>query len=180
MGSLPGVRSGSITLAAVALALAVPLIAGCGEKQEPATTGPVLTETTTGGSTSATTTATTSTTTEDGGSGIDSRPPQAQARQAIVAFLAGPNPEVVCGRFLTPKFIRRAYGDLKGCISGRNKASLATTQQILSLKINGARGTAQVRPKGGVYDGQKLEIGLLGSPDGWRIDTVSSNVRVGP
>lgn len=180
MGSLPTVRFRSSIQAGLALALAALLITGCGEKEEPATTGPVVTQSTTGGETSSTTTGTTSAVTETGGNGSDGRSPQVQARQAIAAFLAGPNPEVVCNRFLTPKFIRKAYGDLKGCTSGRNKASLASTQQILSLKINGAKGTAQVRPKGGVYDGQKLKIGLLGSPNGWRIDTVSSKVRVGP
>ena len=150
--------------AAAAAALALSILAGCGEKDEPETTGPVVTAET---STSSTTTGTTTSTQKE--------TPQTAA-DAVDAFLVSADAELVCDEVITPKFLRASYGDRAGCIAARKPATLATAAGI--APSNGAVITAQ--PKGGIYDGEKLTFTTVPAAGGFAIDSVKSNAPVGP
>ena len=145
-------------LALLVLALAV---GGCGEKSEPPTTGKVITQ---------------RTTTEDGAADL------AAAQAAADAFLASPNAAAICDKGITPKLLKRAYGDRKGCLKARKPAALAKDVRITAAKL-GPGGTATVvaTAKGGVYGkGEKLTMTVVDDGGRWRVDAVKSNAKVGP
>jgi hypothetical protein len=140
------------------------LVAGCGEKEEPATTGAVVTTQSTTGST----------TTGPGDQGLE---PRALAS----LFLTGkPQGSIdLCAEGLTPAFLREAYGGRPGCLASRKPAALATTVSYVSAAGNDTRAIITAEPKGGTYDGDKLVITIV--KDGtWQIDDLRSNAPVGP
>jgi len=170
-GSLPPVKLRSIvSLLAVFL---VAVLAGCGEKSEPETTGPLVTT----GSTTPQKQPEPTTTTTTGGGGGES--PDALARRAIERFLTAGDP-VVCEQLLTARLVRMAYGDLKGCEAAQRPASAAKSVRISALTVRGAKATATAIPRGGASNGEKLRIGLVGQGDAWLIDSLRSNAPVGP
>ena len=157
------------------LALPAPLV-GCGEKSEPETTGPVVPiETTSTGPKTQKTTATTTTTTGGGSAGS----PEAEARKAIETFLTAGDP-VVCEQYATARFVRSAYGDLKGCEAAQRPGSAASAVRITSLSVQGGSATATATPQGGTNGGEKLTIELVGQGGSWMIDSLRSNAPVGP
>jgi len=154
-------------LAAVSTLALAGAATGCGEKEEPATTGAQVT--TQGTSTAATTTTTTPQTTP----GLD-------APQVVTLFLTSPDAQRVCDDLLTPAFLRKAYGDRAGCLAGRKPSSLSNPNPKLEVTPGPAETVVIAQPKGGVYDGQRLKITLIKDGTGERIDAVTSNVPVGP
>lgn len=181
MGSLtpmnPSPRSPRRPWRVAALATAATslvLLAGCGEKGEPATTGPVVTETTT------TTSPNTTTSTTPGGN-KGTKPAPQRVKASVKAFLISSNAAAVCDRTLTARFLRRAYGDRKGCIAARKPPTLADSAQVTDVSVFGAsKSTAKAKAKGGIYAGQRLDVTLILMGATWRIDQVGSNVKVGP
>ena len=157
----------ALTLLALAAAL---LLAGCGEKDEPETTGPVVTAET--DSTSSTTTGTTTSTTTT--SQQDS--PSQTAAAAVEAFLVSSDAELVCDVVITPRFLRASYGDRAGCIAARKPATLAASAGIAP----GGNAVITAEPNGGIYDGEKLTFTTVPVAGGFAIDSVKSNAPVGP
>jgi predicted small lipoprotein YifL len=158
---------------AVFAAAAVFALAGCGEKQEPPTTGPVVPETTT------TPTSTGQATT--GGGGGKPATDEELIRTTIQDFLTVPNDPSVCDELITPGFLRAAYGNRQGCIAARRPAALADQVAILARKP-GPKGSTivTVKPQGGVFDAQTLKVTLVKMGGEWRIDKITSNVKIGP
>jgi hypothetical protein len=154
----------TIALAVVALALAA---AGCGEKDEPPTTGPIVTQTTTGATT----------TTTAGGGKTD----EELIRSTIVGFLSKPNDPSVCDRLITPAFLKDVYGNRQGCVAARKPRALADGVTILARKPGPGRSTiVTVKPQGGVFRGQTLKVTLVKSGGVWKIAKITSNAKVGP
>ena len=161
--------------AAAAAALALSILAGCGEKDEPATTGPVVTTDTTS-TTPAITSTTTPTPVPDEGGKLGT-----SAVGAVHAFLSAPDAEAVCDEVLTEEFLRKAYGDRAGCIAARNPASLADPGAKVEVGPPSNAGTrVDTEPVGGIYDGQKLQITVIQEGKAFLISEVQSNVPVGP
>lgn len=167
MGSLSRMTRISMFLAA---AVCLVLLAGCGEKEEPATTGPVVQQTTTGSTGGTTTTAQQPVKTE-----------QQLVSEAATNFLALPGADI-CDMGLTPTFLRSAYGDRAGCVAARKPASLATTTQISDVRLSGNSATLTATAKGGTYgNGQKLQMTVVRDTAGrWQVDEVKSDAPVGP
>jgi len=165
------VNRGAIT-AALAAALAVPLLAGCGEKEEPPTTGPVVAQTTTGP-------ATTQTTTNGGNRGPVTDEEQAVA--TVKLFLTQPHDPSVCDELITPAFLKKAYGNRQGCAAARKPGALADRVTILARRP-GPRDAivVTVKPRGGVLAGQTLKVTVVPVGNAWKIDKVTSDVMVGP
>ena len=155
-----------ITAVLTCLALAV-IAFGCGEKEEPATTGAVVTETTTS------TTSTTSTTTGD-----PSMPP----KDLVSYFLTGgPSGQFdVCSEGFTAKFLKQAYGGRRGCVASRKPNALAKRVEIVSATERSDRSTVVAKATGGVYGGDKLTFDLVKQGNQWLIDVLKSNAPVGP
>jgi hypothetical protein len=159
-----------ITIALTAAAL-VPLAAGCGEKEEPPTTGPVVAQTTTGQTTTG------SQTTSDGKGATD----EELIRSTITDFLTLPNDPSVCDELVTPAFLKKSYGDRQGCVAARKPGALADQVTILARKPGSGGATiVTVKPQGGVSGGQTLKVTVVKSGGGWRIAKITSNAKVGP
>jgi hypothetical protein len=166
--SLSGVklRSAAAALAAMlALALAA---AGCGEKEEPPTTGPVVAQTTTGKGT-----------TQNGGNQGQPATDEEQVKTTVATYLTKAKAPDVCTKLVTPQFVKRSYGNVKGCEAARKPSAMAKAVTI--TPINGATGTmVTAKPKGGVFGGETLEVTLINLDGQWTIDRISSNAKVGP
>jgi hypothetical protein len=171
MGSLRGVKRPIAATLATLAALAI--LAGCGEKDEPATTGPVVT--------AETSTASTGTTTSQTTTAQDDPRPATSAAAAAQAFLSSPDAELVCDEVLTPEFLRKAYGDRQGCIAARKPATLARPGGKLEVGPASNVGTrVDAVPNGGVYDGDELQITVIREGGAYRVAEVESNAPVGP
>ena len=157
------------TRALTAATLAAVTIAGCGEKDEPETTGPVVpVETTMPETTSAdTTTATTE---------------EVPYQEVAAYFLTGVSPRDIdfCGSHVTERFLRQAYGSMQGCEASRNPQGLARESGLTVIPAQAATATVEAQPVGGVYDGDTLRITLVREGGTWLIDSVESNAPVGP
>lgn len=161
LGGVIGRRAPAPAAPAVLLVVLGLIVIGCGEKSEPPTTGKVITQ---------------STTAQDGAADL------AAAQAAADAFLASPNAAAVCDKGITPKLLKRAYGDRKGCLKARKPAALAKDVRITAAKL-GPDGTATVvaSAAGGVYGkGEKLTMTVVRDGGRWRVDVVKSNAKVGP
>lgn len=166
------------SILAAVLAAAALLLAGCGEKDEPETAGPVVPQSATGTDAGSTTAEEATTTEQDGDQGQASA--ETLIRASIVEFLAGSDPALVCGEILTESFLRKAYGDRQGCLEGRRPGSLAASQQIGDVRVMDSTASAVARAEGGVYDGQRLAVELVAADESWQIDSIDANVPVGP
>lgn len=151
----------------LAAALAVPLVAGCGEKQEPATTGPVVAQTTTGG-----------TTTPNGGGGQQATDEE-RIMATVSAYLVRAKAPGACTKLVTPQFVKRSYGNIKSCEAARKPSAMAKAVAFGPVDI-GKGATVAAKPKGGVFDGERLEVTLINLDGQWAIDEISSNAKVGP
>jgi hypothetical protein len=171
MVSLSSVRPRSTKSLLIAvtgsIALAAPLlVAGCGEKSEPPTSGPVVTQTT--GSTATTTDATTGSTAATDDKEIEA---------TVVSFLTVPNDPKVCHDLITPAFLKRSYGNTAGCVASRKPSAMA---KDVAVKPAYPAGVVAARPKGGVFDGQTLKVTTINIDGKWTIDKITSNTPVGP
>ena len=144
------------------------LVAGCGEKSEPPTSGPVVTETTTG-STATTTTGTTTQPVSD----------QKQIAATVTDFLTKPDDPSVCEDLITPEFLKRSYGSKQGCVAARKPSALAKSVTIKPAQ-GGTATVVTAKPKGGVFGGQTLKITVINLDGQWTIDKITSNAKVGP
>jgi hypothetical protein len=158
------------TLATIAVVLAAPVLAGCGEKEEPATTGPVVAQTTTAG-----------TTTPNGGGSGGGQPAtdEEKVTATVAAYLMKAEAPGACTKLVTPQFVKRSYGNEKGCEAARKPSAMAKAVAFGPVDF-GMDATVTAKPKGGVFDGEKLEVTLINLDGQWTIDKISSNAKVGP
>ena len=156
--------------AAAAVLVAIPAlaVAGCGEKDEPPTTGPVVAQTTTGPAM----------TTNPGNQGQQATDEEL-IKATVTDFLTKVDAPGACTKLVTPQFVKRSYGNVKGCEATRKPAAMAKAVTI--TPINGDTGTmVTAKPKGGVFGGETLEVTLINLDGQWTIDRISSNAKVGP
>jgi hypothetical protein len=177
-----GPRAIAAVVAALAATLLAAAIAGCGGGGSESSTS-TSAATTTQASTQARTTSTGSITTRgtngSGGAGHGQTPQQAVNG---VLIKVGPDNCVAGGGSsnVTEHYIHAAYGDTGGCIRAQNKGAAAKSLDSYSQKITGNTGTVEVRPVGGIYDGEKITVLLVKEDGGWKVDALKSNAPVGP
>jgi hypothetical protein len=170
----------------VAALVAVGLTAGCGDSDDPPppTTVSVTVPATTAATSATTTTPETTLPAEpDGGDGSTPEPGSGEgAANAVIAAAAvlttEGTTEQACGSYVTENFIATAYGGEANCIAARQGEALARSITV--------RGSAElsthivVVPKGGPYDGAKVEVDLVESGGGFRVDALDAHVAAGP
>ena len=99
----------------------------------------------------------------------------------LEAVLAGSDPVRACGDSVTERFLRRSYGDAAGCEAAQKAAKPANQAGVSEIVIQpDSVAQARARPKGGIYDGQELRAELVLDGDAWKLDSLRSNVPVGP
>ena len=106
---------------------------------------------------------------------------EAEIVKTLESVLAGSNPAVACGDSVTERFLRRSYGDAAGCEAAQGSAKPASDAGVKEIVIHpDSVAQAFAQPKGGIYDGQKLRAELVLDEDVWKLDSLRSNVPVGP
>ena len=158
-GSLPAMSGRVLRLIFVAAAFALALVVlGCGEKSEPATTGPVV--------------QTTSTTIEPGTGDKD------LVEAAATAFLVSPGP-LVCDEGITPKLLNSEYKYRAGCIKARKPDEVATNAAFGGINVGNGTATAAAKATGGTYGkGERVTMTLVRSGQGaWLVDTVKPSQK---
>jgi hypothetical protein len=77
--------------------------------------------------------------------------------------------------------VRRSYGDADGCEAAQKAAKPAHDVGVTEVVINPESvAQARARPKGGIYHGQELRAELVLDEEIWKLDSLRSNVPVGP
>ncbi len=152
----PTRASPALALAAGALLLTA---AGCGEKGEPETTGPVVPQSTSPIDGSTTTTST-----------VPERTDEEQASAAARAFLTSADATSVCDDLITPELLKQAYGDREGCLAARKPQTLAKSATIGSVQVRGATATVTARAQGGQYgNGEVVKLTVVRDGTTWRV-----------
>jgi hypothetical protein len=105
----------------------------------------------------------------------------AEITQTLQAVLAGSDPRAACGERVTDRFLRRSYGDAAGCEAALKGAAPAKDAGVTQVVVHpDSVAQALARPAGGIYDGQKLRAELVLDDGTWKLDSLRSNVPVGP
>jgi hypothetical protein len=105
------------------------------------------------------------------------------ARSAVEAVLTSRDPGDVCGKYVTQRYLKVAYGGKQGCVQAQQPGSTARSLSSFRIVNSGGQGTIMVAsavPSEGPYDGSKVTISLLFDADHYRVDRLHSNVPVGP
>ena len=113
--------------------------------------------------------------------GSDPIDDDAEIMKTLEAVLAGSNPAAACNELVTERFLRRSYGDTAGCEAALRSAEPAQDAGVEDIVVH-PDSVAQARalPKGGIYDSQKLRAELVLDEETWKLDSLRSNVPVGP
>jgi hypothetical protein len=162
----------------LAAALALGVAAGCGEDDQRAqTTAPAVT-------------GAAEVTDADKAPGTDApedelaedpRTDRIAISTTLEAVLTGTDPRQVCGALVTDRYLRDAYGGARGCQAAQadvKPAESAGLRRIVILPDSLAQ--ASTEPDGGIYDGQTLRAELVLDDGLWKLDSLRSNVPVGP
>jgi hypothetical protein len=177
----PGAHAGAVALG---LAILVVGLAGCGgggDTSSPTSTAAERTTTANRGTTTSTTTRSTA------GGSAESHPgslgSETAVRTAVEAVLTSDSPAEACGRYVTQHFLSIAYGGRQGCVQAQTPESSAQSLRSFTVDQVGSQGTiatAAAVPRGGPYEGSKVVIGLVFDRDHYRVDSLRSNIPVGP
>jgi hypothetical protein len=167
--------AGARSVALVAAALMVGVIAGCGGSDDETTqTVSVTAPATTASTTASTTTGSETSTTTDGGEGAP-----APILAAAAVLTTHSTPERACGSYVTENFIETAYGGKENCITARESDELAKR-----IKVDQSAPQTESRlvviPDGGPYDGAKVEVDIVQDGSAYRVDGLTADVPAGP
>ena len=119
------------------------------------------------------------TTTTPGGQGAPVDPKQA-ITSAIDAVLASGDPALACERYATAKYVGTTFGSRGGCVHSTVPASAADSVEVSAIRISGTTAKATAVPSGGPSDGEKISVDLVNADGVWKVDSLQSNVPVGP
>ena len=106
--------------------------------------------------------------------------PQAQIDLAIKGVLASGVPGLACSRYATKRHVERTFGSRTGCVQSTVPGSAASSVEVRKVDIDGAEATATALPTGGPSGGERIEVALIRSGGLWKVDSLRSNVPVGP
>jgi hypothetical protein len=113
------------------------------------------------------------------------RDPAKAIKRAIAAVLAPQPPgpasaQTACGLFVTDRYLQTTYGTRQGCIRALVPGSAADSVMVGRVIVDGDRATARALPRGGPSSGETITVRLVLAGDTWRVDSLRSNVPVGP
>jgi hypothetical protein len=97
------------------------------------------------------------------------------------AVLTGTDPDEVCGELVTERYLREAYGGARGCEAAQADTKTATDVRLSRVDVlPDSVAQASAEPQGGIYDGEQLRAELVLDDGVWKLDSLRSNVPVGP
>lgn len=164
-------------------AIASVVVAGCGGGDgEGSSTASARAATSTGSSTAAQ-----ATSSGAGAGNAEGLPPalgsSSAVRTAVEAVLASSDPARSCGKYVTERYLKVAYGGRGGCVQAQTPGSAATSLRSfgeVAFGPGGSVATVEVVPNGGPYDGSKVRATLRFDSNHYRVDRLHADVPVGP
>ena len=164
------------------------LIAACGEKDEPDVAAPIPAPTEpeqpapgpTGSTGSSGATGSTGSTGTTEPPPAPPRPAGEQIAVAVRGVLVSGDPDLACRRYATARFLTESFGGLAGCRAATNPRTAADSVRLRGLVLNGNRARVVAIPRGGTSSGQRIRVTLVVRGDRWRVDSLRSNIPVGP
>ena len=109
----------------------------------------------------------------------------ASDREAIAAsietVLTSSDPRAVCIEFVTERYVRRSFGDRRGCTRAQQDTKHASKVRVSRIVIlPDSLAQAWVVPTGGLYSGKRLRGQLVLDSGIWKVDSLRANIPVGP
>jgi hypothetical protein len=80
----------------------------------------------------------------------------------------------------TPSLLKESFGGKPGCRSAVRSGGRADSVEIVSSHAESHHAVVVAVPHGGPSSAEKLRFLLALTHDGWRLDSIKSNVPVGP
>ena len=108
------------------------------------------------------------------------RPAGEQIAMAVRGVLASGDPDLACRKYATVRFLATSFGGLAGCRAATNPRSAAESVRLRGLVVDGSRARVVAIPRGGTSSGQRVKVTLVVVGPNWRVDSLRSNVPVGP
>ncbi len=99
----------------------------------------------------------------------------------LEAVLTEQGPRQACGELVTERYLRDSYGGAAGCKAAQvdlKPAKSVRLSRIVVMPDSLAQAFAQ--PTGGLYDGERLRAELVLDDGVWKLDSLRSNIPVGP
>lgn len=102
-------------------------------------------------------------------------------RATLQEVLVRVDPAQACQGLVTDRYVRTAYGDRRGCERAQSERAAADRISVSRVVVMpGSHAQASVHAVGGVYHGERLRAELVLDEGVWRLDSLRSNVSVGP
>ena len=163
---------------ATALIVAALALAACGDDDSPMqTTAPAVT----GAAETADEAKAPGTVAPEDEPAADPASDEAAITATVEGVLTGGDPAEVCGELVTERYLRESYGGAAGCRAAQpdqKPASKVRLSRIVVMPDSLAQAFAE--PTGGLYDGERLRAELVLAAGVWKLDSLRSNVPVGP
>jgi hypothetical protein len=80
---------------------------------------------------------------------------------------------------VTENFLETAYGGEENCIEARESQPLAS-EVALDNKAENTATNMTVIPKGGPYDGAKVEVEVVEVDGRYKVDALTADIPAGP
>ncbi len=105
-------------------------------------------------------------------------PARASPPQIVRVALTSAEP-TVCTLY-TRALLNKSFGDEQGCRASVRSGGRADSVEIVKSSAKGREALVVAVPHGGPSSAQKLQITLLREGKSWRLQSIRSNVPVGP
>jgi hypothetical protein len=104
--------------------------------------------------------------------------PEELVEETVEAALGG-NPQEACSEYVTPEFVKAAYGSASGC-RGAQGAGADFAVAVSEVRVSGSTAKAKAKPSAGTYQGEELDVALVREGEDWKLDKLTSDIPAGP
>jgi hypothetical protein len=112
------------------------------------------------------------------GAGVEAPAPE----QVVELVLTTTNPEDGCvPPHVTESYVRSSYGSASGCAQALGEGGpVAESVKVEPVDDSGDSAETVAVARGGVYDGEGIEVQLIRQGDAWSVDAIEVDVPAGP
>jgi hypothetical protein len=102
--------------------------------------------------------------------------------QVVELVLTTTNPEDACvPPHVTEAYVKAAYGSASGCAQALGEGGAIARRVIVEpVDDSGEEANTIAVARGGVYDGEEIEVRLVRHGDVWSVDAIRVDVPAGP
>jgi hypothetical protein len=102
--------------------------------------------------------------------------------QVVELVLTTTNPEDACvPPHVTEAYVQSAYGSASGCAQALGEGGpIAERVTVEPVDDAGEEATTAAVARGGVYDGEEIEVQLVRQGEAWSVDAIKVDIPAGP